>query len=170
MRKRTKASDKRTVSPLEPSDARRPPPKITLEARVARAPRPPDELIGALQDRIHPTSGRLLAARPIAAQRPRAKRTPDGRAPTLVEWVGPLVRQLEVAQAQARLLGLFTNDRDLLTCPGCGLSEDVLVGGQLVTSVEPGQPDTGLRFIEPTADDGPFVCPGCGAEARAQET
>jgi len=40
-------------------------PKISAAARAARAPRPPGELVGALQDRIHPTSGRLLAARPI---------------------------------------------------------------------------------------------------------
>jgi transcriptional regulator with XRE-family HTH domain len=45
------------------------PPKLTEEARAARAPRPPEELVGALQDRIHPTSGRLLAARPIAIAR-----------------------------------------------------------------------------------------------------
>jgi len=40
-------------------------PKISAAARAARAPRPPGELVGALQDRIHPTSERLLAARPI---------------------------------------------------------------------------------------------------------
>jgi hypothetical protein len=28
---------------------------------------------------------------------------------------------------------------------------------------------TPLRFIEPTADDGPFVCHACGAEAGVQE-
>jgi predicted RNA-binding Zn-ribbon protein involved in translation (DUF1610 family) len=65
---------------------------------------------------------------------------------------------------------LFPNDRDLLPCPNCGLTEDVLVGGQLITNVEPGQPDTGLRFLEPPADDEPFRCPHCGAEARSQET
>ena len=31
----------------------------------ARTPRPPEELVDALQDRIHPASGRLLAAKPI---------------------------------------------------------------------------------------------------------
>jgi hypothetical protein len=39
------------------------PSKLSEETR---APRPPEELVGALQDRIHPTSGRLLAAKPIA--------------------------------------------------------------------------------------------------------
>ena len=87
----------------------------------------------------------------------------------LVERVAPLVRQLQAVQEQARRLGLFPNDRDLLACPNCGLTEDVLASGQLITNVAPGQPDTGLRFIEPTEDDAPFVCPACGAAARAQE-
>jgi DNA-binding transcriptional regulator YiaG len=56
----------RALSLLGPGDARRVwPPKVSREARAVRAPRPPEELAGALQDRIHPTSGRLLAARPI---------------------------------------------------------------------------------------------------------
>lgn len=58
------------VSLLGAGEVRRlPPPKLSEEARAARAPRPPEELVGALQDRIHPTSGRLLAAKPIATTR-----------------------------------------------------------------------------------------------------
>lgn len=49
-----------------PPDGRRvSPPKLSKEAQAARSPRPPDELVGALQNRTHPTSGRLLAAVPI---------------------------------------------------------------------------------------------------------
>ncbi|MEQ1568213.1 MAG: XRE family transcriptional regulator [Myxococcota bacterium] len=60
----------RALSHLGPRDGRPiSPPKLSEEARAARAPRPPDELVGALQDRIHPTSGRLLAAKPIATSR-----------------------------------------------------------------------------------------------------
>jgi len=40
-------------------------PKLSSEAMAARAPRPPGELVGALQDRVHPASGRLLAAKPV---------------------------------------------------------------------------------------------------------
>ncbi len=43
-------------------------PKLSAEARAARAPRPPEELVDALQDRIHPTSGRLIDAKPIVTQ------------------------------------------------------------------------------------------------------
>jgi hypothetical protein len=32
-------------------------------------------------------------------------------------------------QEQARRLGLFPNDRDLLACPNCGLTEDALASG-----------------------------------------
>jgi len=60
----------RALSLLGPGDGRRvSPPKLSEEARAARAPRAPKELVGALQDRIHPTSGRLLVAKPIATRR-----------------------------------------------------------------------------------------------------
>ena len=60
----------RVLSQLGQGKARRAaPPKLSEEARAARAPRPPDELVGALQDRIHPTSGRLRAAKAIAVSR-----------------------------------------------------------------------------------------------------
>lgn len=100
---------------------------------------------------------------------PSATRELDVVTGALIERVMPLLGQLQAVQEEARRLGLFPNDRDLLTCPKCGLAEDVLASGQLITNVDPGQPDTRLRFIEPTRDDGPFLCPACGAEAGAQE-
>lgn len=45
------------------------PPKLSLEAMAARAPRPPDEVAEALQDRVAPTSGRLLATKPVRVPR-----------------------------------------------------------------------------------------------------
>ena len=44
-----------------------------------------------------------------------------------------LSRQLEQVKAQARALGIFTDDRELLECPNCGLLEDVTAKGLLVT-------------------------------------
>lgn len=62
----------RVLSLLGPGDPRRaPPPKLSDDARAARAPRPPEELVGALQDRIHPTSGPLRAAKAITVSRRR---------------------------------------------------------------------------------------------------
>jgi len=40
-------------------------PKVSRQVMADRAPRPPAELVGALQDRIHPTSGSLRAAKSI---------------------------------------------------------------------------------------------------------
>ena len=95
---------------------------------------------------------------------------PDGGVDALADRLAPLVRQIQALQEQARALGLFPNDRELLTCPNCGLAEDVLAGGQLITTHGPDEPDTGLRVLEPKSDDGPFICPGCGGEVHPQET
>jgi DNA-binding transcriptional regulator YiaG len=60
----------RVLSLLGPGEARRfSLPKLSEQSRAARVPRPPEELVGALQDRIHPASGRLRAAKAIAVSR-----------------------------------------------------------------------------------------------------
>lgn len=54
------------VSLVGPCEAQRvAPPKLSEEARAARAPRPPEELVGALQDRVHHESGALRAAKSV---------------------------------------------------------------------------------------------------------
>lgn len=45
------------------------PPKTAEGVLTARAPRRPEELVGALQDRIHPSSGRLRAAKSVNVRR-----------------------------------------------------------------------------------------------------
>lgn len=40
-------------------------PKLERSVSILRAPRPPVELLGALHDRIHPTSGALISASPV---------------------------------------------------------------------------------------------------------
>ncbi len=97
-----------------------------------------------------------------------ATRDLDVAVDALADKIAPLVRQLQALQEEARRLGMFTNERELLSCPSCGLTEDVLANGLLITNVDVGEPDTGLRFLEPATDDAPFVCPACGAEVRAQ--
>ena len=78
-----------------------------------------------------------------------------------------LIRQLERVKAQARALGIFTDERELLACPNCGLLEDVTAGGLLVTypkdSVDP--KDCGLRFRP--VDETRFACPKCGTRIKA---
>lgn len=60
----------RILSMFGSGEARRhSPSELPAEVRVARTPPPPHELVGALQNRIHPKSGRLRSARVIAVLR-----------------------------------------------------------------------------------------------------
>lgn len=73
-----------------------------------------------------------------------------------------LATRLAALQEQARSLGLFPGDRELLECPKCGLMEDVLMGGKLITYHPDAEgEDTGLRFEE--LAEGKFRCPSCGS-------
>lgn len=74
-----------------------------------------------------------------------------------------LCERLQKIHQQAEITGLFIGDRKLLDCAHCGLQEDVLIDGRLVThpADSAGAADSGLRFA--VADDGNFVCPQCGA-------
>lgn len=55
---------------LATGETHRASPAKTVEgALAARAPRRPEELVGALQDRIHPSSGRLRAAKAVNVRR-----------------------------------------------------------------------------------------------------
>jgi hypothetical protein len=73
-----------------------------------------------------------------------------------------LVAQLADIRAQVKAQGGFVGDRDLHQCLTCGLMEDVLFSGKLVTYWrQSAQPvDTGLRFKEAGADQ--LACPCCG--------
>jgi DNA-binding transcriptional regulator YiaG len=62
----------RVVSLLGPGAAKRIAlPKLSEEAAAARTPRPPDQLVGALQDRVHRETG---VARPAKTARARSGR------------------------------------------------------------------------------------------------
>jgi len=95
---------------------------------------------------------------------PMAKKTRQGsKRPydDLVAGISSLARQFRDAEQRARELGIFTNDRELLQCSGCGLSEDVAFDGRLFTyqSADRTFRDTGLRFQE--IDSRHFHCPPC---------
>jgi len=60
----------RVVASLGPGDARRvKAPRVSAKTMAERAPPPPETLVDALNDRIHPASGRLLASKPISVRR-----------------------------------------------------------------------------------------------------
>ncbi len=76
-----------------------------------------------------------------------------------------LAAKLSAVQKQAEKLGIFTESRDLLKCTKCGLMEDVLCDGRLVTYYEGKKiDDTGLRFKQ--KKDGAYYCPKCGLKAH----
>lgn len=79
-----------------------------------------------------------------------------------------LCERLQKIHQQAESAGLFIGDRELLACTHCGLQEDVLIDGRLVT-YQAGTADvidSGLRFA--TTDDGNFICPHCGAAVEGE--
>lgn len=83
---------------------------------------------------------------------------------SLVAVLAPLAGQIVAIQKRMHALGMLA-DREVLDCPRCGLREDVLISGLLITCREPGlQQDTGLRFERLTAES--FRCPSCGLTVR----
>lgn len=76
-----------------------------------------------------------------------------------------LATQLAAIQKRAKALGIFSNERELLQCSGCGLMEDVTASGILITCREPDLGhDTGLRFKQLNKQT--FRCPACGKTVK----
>jgi len=77
-----------------------------------------------------------------------------------------LASQLTDLQKRAKALGVFTNDRELLECPRCGLLEDVTYSSLLITCrADALGEDTGLRFAQ--LADNIFRCPSCAQRVEA---
>jgi rubredoxin len=87
-------------------------------------------------------------------------------APTLLHSdIRKLARQITTLRKRAAALGLFTEERDLLRCPKCGLQEDVDCTGRLLTYSKGRKAnDTGLRFR--LVNQHAWLCPRCGAKIR----
>ena len=74
--------------------------------------------------------------------------------------VRKLAKQIVTLRKRAAALGVFTDDRDLLLCPNCGLQEDVDCSGRLMTYDKGRKPkDTGLRFRR--LNQYAWLCPKC---------
>ena len=78
-----------------------------------------------------------------------------------------LAAQMAAIRARLQAEGGFLHDRELHQCPACGLMEDVLCSGKLVTHWHQTTElvDTGLRFREVGADQ--LACPCCGCVSFA---
>ncbi len=82
--------------------------------------------------------------------------------------ISTLAARLSAVQRQAEKLGIFTELRDLLKCTKCGLVEDILCDGRLVTYYEGKKTeDTGLRFKHKKGSA--YYCPKCGLKAHQIE-
>ncbi|MBI5056154.1 MAG: hypothetical protein HZB61_06030 [Nitrospirae bacterium] len=81
-----------------------------------------------------------------------------------------LTRQIQAIKKQQRQMGLFCEDRELLSCPRCDIEEDVTFEGFLIVSnrATPGV-DTGMRFSAVDERKGRYRCPGCGEEVAVPE-
>ena len=87
----------------------------------------------------------------------------------MTDSIFELCRGIAELKKQAKALGLFTHDRELLKCEECQLYEDVTFEGVLITEFGDNYvKDTGLRFIE-TEESNIFICPKCGKRIAAEE-
>ncbi|MEW6669416.1 MAG: hypothetical protein AB1512_29745 [Thermodesulfobacteriota bacterium] len=79
-----------------------------------------------------------------------------------------LAEKIVRLKEEQRRLGLFCEDRELLSCPCCEIEEDVTFDGFLiVTNLSNPGVDTGLRFSALDEGKGLYRCPGCGKEVVA---
>ena len=86
---------------------------------------------------------------------------------TYKPFIFKLASQIKELQKEAEVLGLFVEDRELLKCCNCRLSEDVGIDGRLFTYFgDETAPDTGLRFTE--LDEERFQCPSCGTKVKLE--
>jgi len=86
----------------------------------------------------------------------------------LAQKIKPFVEDIIRIQKQAKSLGIFVNDRELLECTGCNLVEDVAFDGSLMTYHRDSDDmtDSGLRFVK--MDQEKYRCPVCGTVSKAQ--
>ena len=75
---------------------------------------------------------------------------------------------LEKVKQEAGALGIFTDERELLECPSCGLPKDVTEESSLVTYPKDseGMKNIGLCFSQ--IDENSFICPACGVTVRTE--
>lgn len=80
-----------------------------------------------------------------------------------------LIESVQKLRSQAKDLGIFTDDRELLECNECGLVEDVTANGMLMTYKRNSKirQDSRLRFQEIGLRH--FRCPQCKGIIETKE-
>ncbi len=82
-----------------------------------------------------------------------------------------LAKQIQKIKEQQRQMGLFCEDRELLSCHSCNLEEDVTFESFLIVADRSNPSiDTGLRFSAVDEGKGLYRCPKCGDEVRVPES
>ena len=88
----------------------------------------------------------------------------------LAKSLRPMIEQIVTLKKTMKAAGMFTDDRELLECPSCGLQEDVAMGGRLIVTRKGNRKrDTGLRFKELDQKNVWFACPSCKRKIKAAE-
>ncbi len=84
----------------------------------------------------------------------------------LLSNILPLAKQIAALQKKAAKLGLFMDERELVKCSGCDLSEDVSFDGRLISYHRDSEDrsDSGLRFIKTGKNI--YKCPICGTKNK----
>ncbi len=113
-------------------------------------------------DRLFAVNSKSISVEPekkkSIAQKEEEPVKKDSRLYSMAEAINELNLKLTT-------LGGFDYSRELLSCPACGLFEDVNAKGILITA-ESDYPedDTGLRFTK--LNEGEWECPDCGHLCR----
>jgi hypothetical protein len=83
-----------------------------------------------------------------------------------IDGLTTLTRQFAQLKQQTKAIGIFTDDRELLKSPNCGLLEDVMAEGVLVTYPRDSADlkDCGLRFKQ--VGETSLACPACGIRIK----
>ena len=85
----------------------------------------------------------------------------------LIKKLFKLANEILRLKEEGKKLGMFTDDRELLECPECGLMEDVDINGRLFTVFKNSlHKDTRLEFKEVRNKKDYFRCPNCGKEIK----
>lgn len=79
--------------------------------------------------------------------------------------------QIRAINEMAKQQGLFLNDRELISCSQCGLTEDIAFSGKLFTYYkdDPDFKETGLQFSSLDGNAKYLKCPVCKVEVLIPE-
>lgn len=115
--------------------------------------------------RVRDSAEKMLRVHHVTLR--KLARPEESKLANLVDRIEPLARQLQALKTEAEALGVFVGDRELLECSNCGLAEDVLADGRLITFRGTTVMDTELRFTAVPASSTRDSRSSCSADLGA---